>query len=360
MKYLYLHIAQNCGGVEKRFFTLYQYILKQTNDDVTVIIGRTFLKSINRPLIPREGGRIIKYGFPWTYRNKVTRYLDYISLVLVLLMQYFNKYDVAHFSIMSGLLFRKLVRAKKKGTSAVCSAREQLKAQIESKLFSQILKENFLIDCLDTNICEEIRLYYPQHSNQLCVSPCSFIDMSAIYNNKIEIKKEHAIAFVGRLIDIKGINLLIEVLPQLIKRTKFKIYILGRGYLSASIRNMIDLYNCSDRIFLSYVTDPTLYLAKTKVFLSLQRDENYPSQSLLEAMACRNAIIATNVGLTHLIVKDDFGFLINNTKQLLDTLIYLDKNQALCESMGRLAEKFMINNHQIEKFYNYIKSIYRN
>ena len=44
MRILYLHIAQNLGGVEKRFATMYKYLLADPEGHNTVIMSRSFIR----------------------------------------------------------------------------------------------------------------------------------------------------------------------------------------------------------------------------------------------------------------------------------------------------------------------------
>ena len=92
----------------------------------------------------------------------------------------------------------------------------------------------------------------------------------------------------------------------------------------------------------------------------MQRDENYPSQSLLEAMACENAVIATNVGLTKAIVKDSFGILINsNETELFNAITNLISCENKLAEMGKQARMFVMSNHKVELFHHYLMSIYK-
>ncbi len=112
------------------------------------------------------------------------------------------------------------------------------------------------------------------------------------------------------------------------------------------------------RVKLGYYTDIKHVLRNSVIFLSLQKEENYPSQSLLEAMACKNAIIATDVGLTRKIVKKEFGELIKFDKDdLLNSIKKLSLKPDLL-SMGALAREFALSNHNIGKFHNYLMYLY--
>ena len=57
--------------------------------------------------------------------------------------------------------------------------------------------------------------------------------------------------------------------------------------------------------------DMTEIMPRAVAFFSLQENENYPSQSLLEAIACGCFCIATDCGDTGRIIKSEFGTMVH-------------------------------------------------
>ena len=93
----------------------------------------------------------------------------------------------------------------------------------------------------------------------------------------------------------------------------------------------------------------------------MQSLTNYPSQALLEAIACGNYVVATDTIDTDYIVKDDFGCLVNNDERdisegiLKAMKIVSDKQEAVVCSARQFAEmKFNIRN-SIEYFKNILE-----
>lgn len=105
--------------------------------------------------------------------------------------------------------------------------------------------------------------------------------------------------------------------------------------------------------------NPTELLAETSVFVSIQTTNNYPSQSVLEAMGCGNAIIATDVGDTRMFINENNGILIdlevNTLVNAIETL-YLSKN--LRERLGNYAYSYVRENHTIEKMAKYYVDLF--
>lgn len=358
MNYLFLHTAQGLGGAEKRFFHLLQYFedYPPESDRISVIIGRTFLNSIGEKLNSVGSNfKVYKYGFVWSKKTKLTRYLDYISLILVLIRLLSIRFDAVHYFLRSGVIFRKFIRAKKHGISSFTSPKDLLHEEISDPAYAKLMQLGYKVDCLDENIYKAIMTLYPHNRANIFLSPCSFL--SHRLQPKENVKK-HSIAFVGRLESFKGIELLMTALPEIIAKTNYHIYILGNGSLKNKLQDLRIEISASDRITLDFIPNPMTLLQTTEIFLSLQRDENYPSQSLLEALFCKNAIIATNVGLTPKIVKNEFGFLIDDSKDIVNALIYLEHNPSKASEMGKSAFDFLMSNHNVEIFCKYFKSIY--
>jgi glycosyltransferase involved in cell wall biosynthesis len=56
-----------------------------------------------------------------------------------------------------------------------------------------------------------------------------------------------------------------------------------------------------------YEPHPEKVLRRSKIIMSLQRFTNYPSRSLLEAMACGNLPVITDVGESRLLATEEFA-----------------------------------------------------
>ena len=233
---------------------------------------------------------------------------------------------------------------------------------VKGKAYKKIFKRNVFIDCLSEDIRTIIinESKNPPEPQKVYVSPCSFINYE---NTNVDFhSKENIISFVGRLTQDKGLILLMEVLKELCYSIpQYKIYILGKGPLDSKLNTYINQNGLEKMIFTGFIPDPKIILKKSKIFLSLQKNENYPSQALLEAMACKNAIIATDVGLTRDLVNCERGILIeNNSSALLKAILVLANNENKIKFMGENAREFVLKHHTVEKYYEYLIHLYNN
>lgn len=354
---LLLIIAQSPGGVEKRFYNYSKYLSGEKQGRNTIVISRSLISSLGI-FSSKYNNKVICYGIPWNKKNAITRYLDYMLLLPVLLRLSFKKFDVVHFVTLSSLLFRHLIQAKHKVFSIVTSIKKSQEEIFNSKMCRHIMAENYKMDCLDENIRRTALAHYPDQSSNIFSSPCSFVDYEDTISQYEE--KENCICFAGRLEDFKGIQLLVSILTDITKETNFSIKIFGQGQFHNKIFSIIEENGLQGRVSLSYTLNLKEELVKSKIFLSLQRGENYPSQSLIEAMACGNAIIATDVGLTANLVKENFGILIPfDSKALLKAIVKMTASGDSLKEMGILARNFVLSHHTIERFHQYLISVYK-
>ncbi|MFH0894101.1 MAG: glycosyltransferase family 4 protein [Bacteroidota bacterium] len=188
------------------------------------------------------------------------------------------------------------------------------------------------------------------------VSPCTFIDYC-----DIEVKeKRNTVAFAARFDKNKNPMLFLEVARKVLVENKdVQFYLLGKG---SSFENKIESFikqnKLNDHVHSFYTTELKKVLSENMIFLALQTDNNYPSQSLIEAMACENAVVATDVGETRDLIIPGTGILVKeNADEIAKVVLDLLKSPEKCRILGKAASKHVRENHTIEKFALYFKSI---
>ena len=123
---------------------------------------------------------------------------------------------------------------------------------------------------------------------------------AAIEDVKASIKRNKNILFVGRLVYPKGIEYLIRAMPGVLKEVpEAKLVIVGRGEDRASLEKLVRSYELTQKVefrgFLSFKELVKSYLeASVFVLPSFTRLENF-GIVLLEAMACRTPVIASDI-----------------------------------------------------------------
>ncbi len=219
--------------------------------------------------------------------------------------------------------------------------------------FNDALENSDVVDFLSPYIIDGVkRLGVKLNQNSVFLAPCSYSDYSKCSFNE---KKTSEIAFCSRLEPDKNPILFLEAAKDLIKKyPDLKFHILGEGTLVNEVENFISANSLSANINFQFHKNPPEIFKNTSIFVSLQTHTNYPSQSVLEAMACGNAIIASDVGDTNLFINKSNGILIKLEKEeLIRQIEYLLNNREIMFEMGKKASEYATCNHSIEKYTDY-------
>lgn len=369
-------INWNLGGSEKRFANLYNYLKKHGRNDYALLINHDLEKLL------QEAGI----------------YLDHKSLQHVLDSRWGRVFDRPHwnsrkifgfkipgFNFISSKLFEKInaaVLAFEKNLSGhhfdvihfvfpyfgdqfsfpggkvlSCQDTNLEKTLLRNKFFRrELLGEGFFdiaSDRLKTILISKTGI---QDDRRLRVNPCSFID----YSRTSISNKEPIVAFVGNFLAIKNPMLFVEVIEQVHKQyPDFRAVMYGKGVLEAGVRRMVSAKGLEDVIEIGFRARPEQLLSRSLVFMSIQGEDNYHSQALMEAMACGCAIVASDVGETHRLVSDNVGFRSPlDIKALSEKVSWLLKHPVLAAEMGKEARRKVMSEQTVERFGAYIESLY--
>lgn len=221
-----------------------------------------------------------------------------------------------------------------------------------------VLKKADCIDFLSQGIISRLENKIgPIEPERISVTPNSFISYDKFYP---EYPKENFVTFLARLYSVKNPILYlkaIRIFNQKYKRNNIKFYLIGEG-MEKEIDEFIKENGLNNVEFIKKHFQPWKFLRRSKIFVSIQQDENYPSQSLLEAMACENAIVASDVGETRKLVSENEGILVPlNAEKIADAILELFSDPDSIERLGKNARKKAIENHTIEKYSEYFFNI---
>ena len=130
------------------------------------------------------------------------------------------------------------------------------------------------------------------------------------------------ILFAGRLIGLKGVQVLVRAAVRLPREDPWKILIIGEGEAKESLKNLCRDLGIQERVlFTGFIPNhelPRYYsFADLAVFPSLA-DETF-GVAICEAMACGRAVLSTRVGgIPELIMDGESGVLVepNNEGEL--------------------------------------------
>ena len=183
-----------------------------------------------------------------------------------------------------------------------------------------------------------------------------------IYQRKSALTK---IVFVGRLGKQKDPMLLLEgfneLEPEL--KNKSRIFIIGDGPKRKKLQDFIKGNKLEEKVkLLGGLPREEVFeiLEKSDIFVLTSNWEGFP-RSILEAMSCGSAVIASDVGGVREAINAGYGILIKkgDIRALKDALKKLLKNPQLTQKMGMSARERVKENFSLEKMFKETEKIYR-
>ena len=175
-----------------------------------------------------------------------------------------------------------------------------------------------------------------------------------------DASKEPLVTWAGRLHYEKNPELFVEaaaLIHQYCPGARLALY--GQGELEHRVQALVARHRLNSALHLAHTADISGALARSAVFVSCQRFENLGSSSLLEAMACENAIVATDVGHTREIVDETIGELVPPTpRDVARGVVGLLTNPPRCREAGRRARERVLARYSPEQYVQRLLEVY--
>lgn len=177
----------------------------------------------------------------------------------------------------------------------------------EKAEFALVASNSNHIDCLYPSTTSYFTKKYKRQI--VSTTPCPATDLKRF----VPQKKEKLIAFISRWVKGKNTELLVESVLKIeeeLFQSGYRVYLCGSsddGSVEKRVTAMIEQAKHPEVISMPGYVNAEDILPKAEIFMSLQDINNYPSQSLLEAIACGCYIVASDEGDTRLLVKPAFG-----------------------------------------------------
>jgi colanic acid/amylovoran biosynthesis glycosyltransferase len=188
-------------------------------------------------------------------------------------------------------------------------------------------------------------------------------------NNK-SVNTKTKLITIGRLVDCKGIELVIEALTA-IDRDKFEYHIVGDGPNKNDLKQLTSQKNLDSNItFHGAITQPTVIdlLQKSDMFILFGITDKYgeiDAQGLVvqEAQACGIPVIVSDGGgLPEGVLKNETGLIIKegDVKELKNVLLKVINKNINLDQMAINARKFIENTYSIDMIDAKIRQVYSN
>jgi glycosyltransferase involved in cell wall biosynthesis len=116
-------------------------------------------------------------------------------------------------------------------------------------------------------------------------------------SRKIIESKEKSIVFGSRFLARKNPVLFAEIMDKILNEyPEWNGYVLGGGELEQEVRSILKVHIESGLVYVGRVAEFLGVLKKSSIYVSIIQPDNYPSQSVLEAMNTYNLLLISDTG----------------------------------------------------------------
>lgn len=216
---------------------------------------------------------------------------------------------------------------------------------------------NAVIAISESQQKELVEIYHVSSAEQTRVIPTGFQFATEGTGKKAD--SQLIIAWAGRLVPIKGVDLLADVLTLSVRELpNAKFLIAGDG----PERSKLEHLHTGNFELLGWQSDLSSLWMRSDIALLTSVNEGTPA-SLIEAMAAGIPFVATNVGgVPDITGSPEWpnGLLCEqNAESIVTSIKLLSNNPALLEQMGKEASAYARSHHSAEALEKNIRGLYR-
>ena len=377
---LFLIESLSGGGAEKVLSVLVQHLKGNEHYEINVCpivdtgpYRETVLKSASRysPVIRSGGGPIIR-AF-----NRIKYKLVYSWLPMRWVYRfYIPKDNDVEIAFCEGYVTKLLSQSKSKAKK-IAWVHTDLAANpwpLQQEIFDNKEEERKSYLCFDRIVCVSdsvasvMRREYGVNHTVVIHNPVDVEALSALAREASPVPMDPScfnIVALGRLVPLKGFDLLIKTVAELIKDfTDIRLYIVGEGGERARLQAMIAACHTQENILLTgYLTNPYALLSRADLYVCPSRAEGF-SLTVAEAMVLDIPIVSMNsAGPAELLEQGKFGTICRSGEDLSQALRKAISNPEYLAELRRMSEagkgRFNVET-VLERFENVLDLVLRN
>jgi glycosyltransferase involved in cell wall biosynthesis len=170
------------------------------------------------------------------------------------------------------------------------------------------------------------------------------------------------VGMIAQLTDWKGIPYFLEAVPKILKRyPDVKFLIVGDGAERSRLVAMAEELGISqDVIFAGFRRDIPEVVSVMDIAVLSSLREGMPN-ALIEAMAMRKPVVATNVGgVSELVINEKTGFLVpaRDSSALTEAILRLLKDRAKARKFGEAGRRYVEQKFSMAQMVHNYENIY--
>lgn len=193
----------------------------------------------------------------------------------------------------------------------------------------------------------------------LIEAPSPFFQSRQTELRSLQMTKTKTIVFAHRFIRRKNAVLFARVARRFVNlESSWQIRILGRGVEEPEIRNIVA--DAPSRIEVGYDPNLSQALARSRIFVSLIEPDNFPSQSVMEAMTAGNALLLSNTGDSAEKFVDGNGVTTElDEEKVLGALLDLTSDEDRLEAMGERSRALAQQRFNADRYLDHLIDVYQ-
>jgi glycosyltransferase involved in cell wall biosynthesis len=337
MNFLFISKDFKNGGVEKVFLSYAKHI-QDKGDRVEFFI-------LNQEKVPEFQNIEINEN---NYLKKIISFRSFIKK---------RKYDKVVVAKESASLF--LILSTLFLNVEICFTRHAAVNSSEQKIskhligllyFLYSLKKNSSFFCVSQAIANDLKCYVGKKKLTVISNP--IYEKNKFEKLKeLEFNDEVYFAAVGRLVELKGFDFLINSYYRALQLDKSlpKLYIIGDGPEFENLSSLIKSFGIDNNIILlGYLADPLPIVSKSSLFILSSRSEGMPTV-LVEALMLKVPVLSTDCvsGPNELLGKYGGGILVavdDEAGMSSGLLNYRNINVITHDNYTRITKDFSVEN----------------
>jgi len=354
----------NIGGAETHINDLCQYLRKRGNF-VYVLTYTPLTTKAKAPLIEKDINieiiRVPWFGYNWYHCLEKYPAILFIYLFFGLFIASFwfclfkhKKIEVIHAQgYLSGAIAKILKKIFKKRAVITLHALFGPIYNLDKHLLLRSIFKNILIS-FDEIVClankskdELVDMGIEERKVKVCTH---WVDLDKFKpldkqgcRKKLGLEDKFTVLFVGRMIKVKGVELLLEAAASFSEDVDF-IFI-GEGPLSEKVRERSSVLN--NIKFLGNVDNkdmPNYYNAADLLVVPSAYEELF-GRVAIEALACGLPVVASNKGSLPEIINPRVGKVVEPEEgKILEAIEYFYENQEELIKMKNFCREYAVNN----------------
>ena len=269
-------------------------------------------------------------------------------------------------AVIVGKFFKKKVIIRMRGTRQIEGVKSSLFKRIVFKIIMRlcdaIVVQYSQIHDLRLLGVDDSKVYLIPNGVDTKYFKKSRVKIREHLQEKMGFKNSVIGLYIGRLDPIKGLDILLEALPRVVRAfAQFRLIIVGSGPHRDYLKNLVkDLRIDEHVVFRRATRNVKRYYEVANIFILPSRSEGI-SNALLEAMSMELAVIATEVGGTPEVIKDlENGCLVTpSSDAIAEKLQLLIANKDLRNRLGKAARKTVTENYSLQKIAEIYVRLYR-